>query len=68
MFSHWILAIIFAFFLGGCAMFVSGTILIRIGADRCGHSLRIVGTVAWFVALCNFLGAIAFMMCGWLVM
>jgi len=44
MFPAWPLTIIFAIFLGGCALFGPGSLV-----DN--RNLRVAGVVSWFVAL-----------------
>jgi hypothetical protein len=64
MFYNWILTTIFAIFLGGCALVVSGNVLIRIDAGRCAPVLKSVGAAAWTLALGILLVCLALSICG----
>ena len=65
MFPNCFLAIIFAVFLGGCGLFGAGCVLTRLRAERTGHTLRIIGTIAWCIAVVMLLVGLFFQMCGY---
>ena len=62
--TNWTVGVIFAIFLGGCALYGAGCVLDRLRAYNAGHTLRGVGTMAWLIALVLLLVCIAMTICG----